>query len=228
MKKIYLMVIIVFGFMAIAKAGDMEVLKGINFGNINLDEIAKMEIAAAPASQKEIVKEAAGIKVEQGLIDKFTRVKNSLRRLRNDTVWLDEDINRLERDARRIASSGEPDHFFEYDLRGVSTFINKYFNDGVKIYADIQNLLNIAVKSDELNKIAGDMERNAIEFYNETQFWLESSANLEWAVYSAKPEVIGYSAQWIASNITRDIKDYSWKAKDIHSGVHDLVRRTRP
>ena len=229
MKKIYLMVIIVFGFMAIAKAGDMEVLKGINFGNINLDEIAKMEIAAAPASQKEIVKEAAGIKVEQGLIDKFTRVKNSLRRLRNDTIWLGNDMDKLERDARRIASSGKPDHFFEYDLRDLSFSINNYSNDARRIYMDIQNLLNIAVKSDELNKMAVDMKLDSVYLYNDAQFRFEDAArNLEWAVYSAKPEVIGHDAQWTASNIKSDVGDYSWKIRNIYYGLQDLVKKTQP
>ncbi len=236
MKKVYLMAAIVFGFTGLVKAGDMEILKGISFANLNFEKMAEMEVspvkAAAPAK---IIKEDTDIKaidtelVGQDLIYKFTRVQNDLRRLKNDTTWLDNDINRLERDARRIASSDKPDSFFEHSLRGLSTSISRYSNDARRIYTDVRNLLNIAVKSDKLNRIARDMEWASRDLYNDAQFKLESAArNLEWAVRSAKPEIIGYNAQWTASDITRNVRDYSWKLRDIHYGVQDLTRKTRP
>ncbi|MCK5582726.1 MAG: hypothetical protein KAI33_02995, partial [Elusimicrobiales bacterium] len=127
------------------------------------------------------------------------------------------------------ASSGKPDHFFEYDLRDLSFSINNYSNDARRIYMDIQNLLNIAVKSDELNKMAVDMKLDSVCLYNDAQFRFEDAArNLEWAVYSAKPEVIGHDAQWTASNIKSDVGDYSWKIRNIYYGLQDLVKKTQP
>jgi len=53
MKKIYLIAVIVFGFTAVVKAGDMEGLKGISFTNLNFEEMGKIEVVpvkvAAPA-----------------------------------------------------------------------------------------------------------------------------------------------------------------------------------
>ncbi len=229
MKKVYLTAIIVFGFAAIAKAGDMEVLKGAGFGNLGIDKMTEMEIAPAPVSQKESVKEADGIEVGQGLIDKFTRVKNTLRRLRHNTTWLDSDMDRLERDARRIAGSGRPDPFFENSLRRFSSTTSGYADDASRIYMDIKNLLNIAVKSDELNKISGSMELDARDIYNDAQFRLESAAmSLERTVRSVNPRLIGHNAHWTASDITSNVRRYSWKVRDIRSGARNLTRETQP
>ncbi len=231
MKKIYLMAIIVFGFTAVVKAGDMEGLKGIDFANLDFEKMAETEVAPVKAAvPAKLVKDKTNKElVGQDLVYKFKRVQSVLRRLRNDTTWLDSDIDRLEREARRIASSGKPDPFFDNGLRGLSTSINRYANDARRVYEDIRNLLDIAVKSDDLNKVAGDMEWDARDLHNDAQFKLENAArNLEWAVRSVKPELIGHNAQWMAFDITRNVRDYSWKVRDIYYGVLDLERKTQP
>ena len=48
MKKIYLMAIIMFCFAAVIKAGDMQILKGIDFGSFNLaDKMAEKKFLPA-------------------------------------------------------------------------------------------------------------------------------------------------------------------------------------
>ena len=228
MKKVYLTAIIVFGFAGPVKAGDMEVLKGAGFGNLGIDKMTEMKVL--PVKNPKLVKENTNIKlVEQAIIDKFTKVSNALRKLRHDATWLDDDINRLERDVIRIVRSGKPDHFFQNDLRRMSYGISLYINDTKTLYSDIQILLNIAVKSEELNKVSKDMELYARTIYNNAQFRIEKAAiNLEKVVCSAKPELIGNIAPSTASNITRDVRDYSKKVRDIHYGVQDLERKTKP
>ncbi|MCK5358820.1 MAG: hypothetical protein KAJ48_10525 [Elusimicrobiales bacterium] len=231
MKKVYLMAIIVFGFTTVIKAGGMEGLKGIDFANLDFEKMAEMEVAPVKAAvPANIVKDKTNKElVGQDLVDKFTRVRNSLRRLSSNTTWLDNDIDRLERDARRIAGSGKPDPFFDNSLRGLSTSINRYANDARRVYEDIRNLLDIAVKSDDLNKVVRDMQWDARDLHNDAQFKLENAArNLEWAVRSVKPELIGHNAQWMAFDITRNVRDYSWKVRDIYYGVLDLERKTQP
>ncbi|MCK5582725.1 MAG: hypothetical protein KAI33_02990 [Elusimicrobiales bacterium] len=228
MKKIYLTAVIVFGFAELIKAGDMEVLRGADFGGINLDKIAEMEVSSVKAPR--FVKENAGIKsAGQYLIDKFTKVGKDLRQLRNNTVWINNEINRLEMVARKIASSGQPNHSFVHNLRGVSTAINKYPDDARKIHRDIQSLLNIAVKSDKLNSISKDMQRDARIIYYDAQFRIESAArNLERTVRSAKPEVIGHNTHWVASDITRNAGYYSEKVMSVYFIAQDLTKETQP
>ena len=233
MKKIYLIAVIVFGFTATCKAGEMEGLKGIGFGSFNLtNKMAEMEVFPVKAAIvfPESVKENADIKdVGQDLVYKFTKGGSALRKLGSKTTWLKNDINRLESDAKRISSSGKPDPFFERSLREMSTATNGYANDAKKLYADIRKLLSIAVKADELNKITISMEWDARDLYRESQFQLDSAArNLEWAVRPINPELIGHDAQWIALDIASNVRNYSWKVKDIRSGVRDLERKTRP
>ena len=229
MKKIYLMAVIVFGFSGLVKAGEIEGLKGISFANLDFEKMAEIEVVPAKATPVSIIKKDVKELVGQDLVYKLTRIKNELWRLKSDTTWLDNDIDKLEREARSIASSGNSSPFFESDLRRMSYDINGHMNDARRIYTDIQNFLNIAIKSADLNRVSRDMEWDARDLYNDAQFRLESAArNLEWAVRSAKPEVIGYNAQWTASDITRNVRDYSWKLRDIYYGVQNLTRKTQP
>ncbi len=236
MKKLYLMAVVVLGFAGLVKAGEIEGLKGISFTNLNFEKMAEIKVApaasAVPAAfikkninKKDAKNELAG----QDLVYKLRRIKNDLWRLKSDTTWLDNDMDKLEREARRIASSGKENPFFQSDLRSMAYDITKYMNDAGRIYTDLYNFRNLAVKSEELNRLAGDMEWDARDLYNDAQFDLERAArNLEYAVRSAKPELIGYSAQWTASDITRNIRNYSWKLRDIYFDVQDLKRKTQP
>ncbi|MEA3306188.1 MAG: hypothetical protein U9Q34_00195, partial [Elusimicrobiota bacterium] len=82
MKKIYLMAVIVFGFTAVVKAGEIEGLKGISFANLDFEKMAEMEItpvkSAVPAN---FIKKNSDIKntdsqlVGQDLVYKFKRVE---------------------------------------------------------------------------------------------------------------------------------------------------------
>jgi hypothetical protein len=236
MKKIYLMALVVFSFTAVIKAGEIEGLKGLSFANLDFEKMAEIEVAPALAVvPTKLIKENVNSKkinkdlVGQDLVYKLGRIKNDLWRLKSDTTWLDNDIDKLEREARNIASSGNSAPFFESDLRRMSYDITGYMNDARRIYTDIHNFLNIAVKSEDLNRVARDMEWDARDLYNDAQFDLERAArNLEYAVRSAKPEIIGYNSQWKASEITRNVRDYSWKLRDIYFGVQDLKRKTQP
>lgn len=227
MKKVYLMAVIVFGFTAVVKAGDIEALKGIGFGGFNLtDKMAETEVALPDAVKEEFADELV---VSSDTVDKFSRVEDALRRLRHDTTWLDNDMRSLERDARRIASSGKPNPFFVHNLRRLSTSIKRYADNSRKILADVRKLLKIAVKSDKLNKISKDMERDAISLYHDSQFRLENATrDLERAVRMVKPEVIGHNAQWMVFDITKNVRDYSRRVSDIHYGVQNLVDKTKP
>ena len=210
MKKIYLMAIIVFSFSAIVKAGDMEGLKGIDFANLDFEKMAEMEVSpvleAVPAK---LIKEKTDKElVGQDIVYKFKRVAKDLRKLRGETVWLKNDIDKLESDARRIASSNRPDPFFGRRLEGLATSTNRYANNAQKISADIRNLLSIAVKSDDLNKIAKSMEWDARDLYNESQFQLDNAARkLELASRSIKPSSIWDNApHWIALDIASNVR----------------------
>ncbi|GEM_PF-1051577 len=223
MRKMVLLLSVVFAS-SFAGAGEIENLKSFNLKNIDLQDLSQAEVPAVTSIKAEPV-----TVVEQDLEHKFKRVARELGNLRNDTVWLDNDLRRLESEARRIKNSNQHNPFFENDLRRMSYDINRYANDADRILRDVQRLVSIAKKSEKLHKIARDMEWDARDMYNDAQFQIENAArNLEWVVRSVKPEIIGYQARWYAYDINRYARDYSWGARDLYYAVRDLERKTQP
>lgn len=223
MKKLFLPLVLVFAVSA-ARAGEMEKLKALDLQNVNLESIPSVEIPVPEA-----VKENDPAVVNQNLEYKFNRVAREVADLRNDVIWLDSDLRQLLNKARRIESSGQEDHFFENDLRRMAYDMNDYANAADRIKMDIRNLQNIAVKSEKLNRIARDMEWDIRDMYNDAQFQIENIArDLLYTVRRIDSQIVGYSAQWHASDIERYARDYTWMVRDLNWDIQDLVRKTQP
>ena len=79
-----------------------------------------------------------------------------------------------------------------------------------------------------LNRLA-EIERNARTLLNRAQFDIENTAQrLEWAVRGAKPELIGYNAQWTVMDISRYSREFTWRLRDLSFDAQSLVSATRP
>lgn len=175
---------------------------------------------------------AAPAKVEaqvpQDLVYKFNQVKNDIWRLENDTTWLRNDINKLESDARRI-EQGVSNPFFSSDLRRMSMDMSRRLSDLQRLAADVKNLLSLAVKDAELNRIARDIEWDARDLENRFQFDIVNAAqSLEWTVRRLDPKLVGYDAQWTASDLSRACRDLQWKTRDLSWDARDLAAKTQP
>jgi len=180
-------------------------------------------VPAAPAPAK------VDAQVPQDLLYKFNQAKNDLWRLQSDTTWLRSDIDRLENTARRIAQTNSADAFFQSDLQRMSFDVSRYNNDAGRLRDQVKTLLQLAQKSQDLNRIARDIDMDARTLLNRAQFDIENSAQrLEWAVRGAKPELIGYNAQWQAMDISRYSREFTWKARDLSFDAQSLVNQTRP
>jgi hypothetical protein len=166
--------------------------------------------------------------VPQDLVYKFNQVRNEVRRLETDTTWLRNDINRLESDARRI-EQGVSNPFFSSDLRRMSMDMARRLSDLQRLTADVKNLLALAVKDAELNRVARDIEWDARDLENRFQFDVVNAAqSLEWTVRRLDPKLVGYDAQWTASDLSRVCRDLQWKTRDLSWDARDLVSRTQP
>ena len=182
-----------------------------------------VSVPAAPAPAK------ADSQIPQDLVYKFNQAKNDLWRLESDTTWLRSDIDRLESTARRIAQTSSADAFFQSDLQRMSFDVSRYNNDAGRLRDQVKGLLQLAQKDAELNRIARDLEMDARTLLNRAQFDMENSAQrLEWAVRGAKPELIGYNAQWQAMDISRYTREFTWKVRDMSYDAQALVNKTRP
>lgn len=166
--------------------------------------------------------------VPQDLVYKFRQLKNDLWRLETDTTWLSSDINRLESDARRIEQGGS-NAFFSSDLRRMSMDMSRRANDSRRLAMDLKTLLNLARKDAELAQLASDMEWSARNLDNRFQFDIINAAqNLEYTVRRIDPKLIGYDAQWTASDLSRNSRDIQWQTRDLRWDAQELVRKTRP
>ena len=182
-----------------------------------------VSVPAAPAPAK------ADSQIPQDLVYKFNQAKNDLWRLESDTTWLRSDIDRLESTARRIAQTSSADAFFQSDLQRMSFDVSRYNNYAGRLRDQVKGLLQLAQKDAELNRIARDLEMDARTLLNRAQFDMENSAQrLEWAVRGAKPELIGYNAQWQAMDISRYTREFTWKVRDMSYDAQALVNKTRP
>lgn len=205
-----------------AFAADFSSLAGLKAADFNVKAAAvAVPVPAKPAKENP--------QVPQDLVYKFNQVKNDIWKIESDTTWLRSDIERLESTARRIAQSGSVDHFFQNDLQRMSWDMSRYNTDVQSLARDIKNLLNLAQKDQGLNNIARNIEMDARTLLNRAQFDIENSTQrLEWAVRGAKPELIGYNAQWTAMDISRNARDFTWKVRDISYDAQSLVSKTRP
>lgn len=171
----------------------------------------------------------APAEVAQDLIYRFDRLKNDLWRLTGDTTWLRSDLDRLESTARRISMGNSPDHFFQNDLQRKSWEMQRFDTEAQRLRREVSSLLQLAVKSEDLNRKAREMEMDASIMLNRFQFEIENAATrLEWTVRGAKPELVGYNAQWNAMDISRYARQLTWNVRDLRFDAQDLVRRTRP
>lgn len=186
-------------------------------------DVKTAAVPAAPAPAR------AAAQVPQDLLYKFNQAKNDLWRLESDTTWLRSDIDRLESTARRIAQTSSADAFFQSDLQRMSFDVSRYNNDAGRLRDQVKGLLQLAQKDAELNRVARDLEMDARTLLNRAQFDIENSAQrLEWAVRGAKPELIGYNAQWQAMDISRYSREFTWKVRDLSFDAQTLVSKTQP
>ncbi|MGD9641633.1 MAG: hypothetical protein AB7V08_02725 [Elusimicrobiales bacterium] len=183
----------------------------------------KAEGVPAPAAPAKVEAQ-----VPQDLVYKFNQVKNDIWRLETDTTWLRNDINKLESDARRI-EQGVANPFFSSDLRRMSMDMSRRLSDLQRLAADVKNLLSLAVKDAELNRIARDIEWDARDLENRFQFDIVNAAqSLEWTVRRLDPKLVGYDAQWTASDLSRVCRDLQWKTRDLSWDARDLAAKTQP
>ena len=221
MKKIIFAVALV-SFAASAFAADFSSLAGLKAADFNV----KAAAVIVPVPVKPVKENP---QVPQDLVYKFNQVKNDLWKIESDTTWLRSDIDRLENTARRIAQTNSSDPFFQNDLQRMSWDMSRYNTDVQRIGMDLKSLLRLAQKDQGLNNTARDIEMDARTLLNRAQFDIENSTQrLEWAVRGAKPELIGYNAQWTAMDISRNGRDFTWKVRDISYDAQSLVSKTQP
>lgn len=214
--------LVLISFASTAFAADFSELAALKAPEIAVkNDAAAVPVPAAP------VKETP--QVPQDLVYKFNQVKNDIWKLESDTTWVRSDIDRLENTARRIAQTNSSDPFFQNDLQRLSWDMSRYNSDAQRLGMNVKNLLNAAQKDQELNRLARAIDMDARSLLNRAQFDIENSAQrLEWAVRGAKPELIGYNAQWTAMDISRNGRDFSWKVRDISYDAQRLVSATQP
>ena len=183
-------------------------------------KVEGLPVPAAPAKIE--------AQVPQDLVYKFNQVKNDIWRLETDTTWLRNDINKLESDARRI-EQGVSNPFFSNDLRRMSMDMSRRLSDLQRLAADVKNLLSLAVKDAELNRVARDIEWDARDLENRFQFDIVNAAqSLEWTVRRLDPKLVGYDAQWTASDLSCVCRDLQWKTRDLSWDARDLAAKTPP
>ena len=179
-------------------------------------------VPAAPA------KEDPQPQVPQDLVYKFQQFRNDIQRLESDTTWLRSDINNLESDARRI-EQGTADAFFASDLRRMSLDMSRRADEARRLAMDMKNLLNLAQKDAQLNRLASDIAWSARDLDNRFQFDVTNAAqSLEMTVRRIDPKLIGYDAQWAAGDLSRACRDIQWQTRDLRWDAEELVRKTQP
>jgi len=175
-----------------------------------------------------VKKKVAGKEVSQDVKYKFNQVKDEIWRFKFDTIWLGNDIQKLERDAKNIAN-GQNNPWFSYDLRNMAYKMSQYYNDIRRIEDEVRELISIAEKDKELNNIARDIEWYASDIDSNFSFDVENAArDLEYTVRGIDPKLIGYDAQWNAYNISRYAGDISRITRDLRWETWDLVNKTNP
>jgi hypothetical protein len=185
---------------------------------------AKAPAVAVPAPPAP-VKEGP---VSPDLVYRFQQFKNDVWRLETDTTWLRSDINRLEADANRIEQGGS-NAFFSSDLRRMSMDMSRRANDAQRLAMEMKSLLNLAQKDSQLNGLATDIDWNVRDLDNRFQFdILNAAQSLEYTVRRIDPKLIGYDAQWTASDLSRACRDIQWKTRDMRWDAQELVSKTRP
>lgn len=183
---------------------------------------AAVPVPAAPAKEDPLPQ------VPQDIVAKFQQFKNDIWRLESDTTWLRSDIDRLESDARSI-EMGSASPFFAGDLRRMSMDLSRRANEAQRLAFEMKNLLGLAQKDAKLNQLASDIEMDARDLDNRFQFEVMNAANnLEWTVRRIDPKLIGYDAQWAASDLSRYCRDIQWKTRDLRWDAQELVRKTQP
>lgn len=221
MKKTMFALVLV-SFASSAFAADFSKLAGLKASDLAV-KASEQAIPVPTLSVKEITQ------VPQDVVSKFNQVKNDIWKSQSDTTWLRSDMDQLESTARRIAQTNSSDPFFQNDLQRMSWDMSRYNTDAQRLRMDIKNLLGLAQKDQELNRIARDIDMDARTLLNRAQFDIENaSQRLEWAVRGAKPELIGYNAQWTAMDISRNGRDFTWKVRDISYDAQSLVSKTQP
>jgi hypothetical protein len=176
----------------------------------------------------EVIAEKDNNAMEEDYSYRFERLSNDLWQFQNNIVWLRNDIDKLAMDARNI-SYGQNIPFFQNDLRNMSYKMSQLYNDIQRISMDLKNLLTVAKKDSKLNQIASDIEMRSIDIDNKFQFDIVNSArDLELAVRSVDPKIIGYDSQWLASDIYSYSNDIQWKTRDIRWDSQKLYETTKP
>ncbi len=191
-------------------------------------DAAGLKAAEAPVPQvPPAVRADAG--VPQDLVYRFQQVYNSLSAIERDLTWVRSDIDRLDGRARQIVQLNSHDAFFQSDLRRMSSDMSRRFTDMQRAAYDLRALLSQAQKSADLNRQARDIETMARDILRETWPGIEDAAQrLEWTVRSGKPELLGYDAQWTASDVSRYARQFSDQARTASYDAQDLVNRTQP
>lgn len=186
----------------------------------------KAEAASVPAPAAAV---KADEQVPQDLVYKFRQVSRELDAIRNDLTWVRNDVDDLERRARQMIQLNSSDSFFQFDLRRMSSDMSRRFSDLQRVAMDVRGLLSLAQKSPDLNKIARDMDWAAGDILSDTWPALENSAQrLEWTVRSGKPEIVGYDAQWTATDISRYCRQLSDQARNTSYDTRTLAAKTQP
>lgn len=201
-------------------AGDFLDLTKLHAGDIELTANGGV-LAPTPSVH---VKEGL---LEQELIYKFTSISNRIKDLKRDSILVKTDIAVSEKIASRIIQTNNYDFIFLNDLQKLSKEISIHLSEAKQISYELKELLSICQKSSQLNDIARVMELNSREMLNIA--WLDienASENLELTIRSGKPELIGYSALWTATDISVNCKDFSNQARNSYYDVRRIFDTT--
>jgi hypothetical protein len=183
----------------------------------------KIEAAAVPVPAATL-KDAA-----QDQLARFRQVANELNMIQNDLTWVRNDMDTLESRARQMIQTNSQDAFFQMDLMRMKSDMSRRFDNLQRAARDVKGLLAGVQRSADLNKAAKDMEWASRDILSETWPMLENSAQrLESTIRFAKPEIVGYNAQWDAMDISRFTRQLSDQARSAAYDAQALVTQTQP
>ena len=160
---------------------------------------------------------------------KFHAVEQELKDLAGGLPRSKNDLELMEERARRIIQLGLYDPSFEGDLRGLSAESSGRLAAGRRADADVASILAQAGPSQELNAVARDIEKDARGILAAAWPGLQDAAGrLEGAVDSGLPDIIGQDAHWIASDISRDWRGFTDRARRMLCDAQALMKKTQP
>ncbi|MFA6435029.1 MAG: hypothetical protein WCW52_10070 [Elusimicrobiales bacterium] len=185
-------------------------------------------VCAAGQDGPEIPVPGAPIAAED-LAARFNRADANLGALRNSLTWVSRDLDELDRRANNILQTHTADSFFQSDLDRASRDMSRRVEDLRLLSGEIKNLLDLAQKDPQLNKSAKSMDWSARDILARSWPTMQDSAGrLESTVGFGDPQLLGYNAQWLARDISRNARQFTDLARTAAADTKSLAAKTQP